>query len=140
MNLVRWRNGEICNTSPSKSLIIIIYRYDAIRIWNQSLKSPDSEYWVQLRPGTAVGELVAISATTRRSLTLCIVIDNHRVLHGRSAFDGKRRMCGAYIGMDEFRSKLAVLSEKFTPETTLRTTNGMPPTSLNGRSVWNNTL
>ncbi len=122
-----------------RSLIIVIYRYDAIRIWNQSLKSPDSEYWVQLRPGTAVGELIAISATTGRSL-VCVVIDNHRVLHGRSAFDGKRRMCGAYIGMDEFRSKLAVLSEKFAPETTLRTTNGMPPTSLNGRSVWNNTL
>ena len=28
-------------------------------------------------------------------------MDNHRVLHGRSAFDGKRRMCGAYIGMDD---------------------------------------
>ena len=44
------------------------------------------------------------------------VIDNHRVLHGRSSFDGKRRMCGAYIGMDEFRSKLTVLSEKFSGE------------------------
>lgn len=42
-----------------------------------------------------------------------LAIDNHRVLHGRSAFTGKRRMCGAYIGMDEFRSKLAVLSERF---------------------------
>ena len=41
------------------------------------------------------------------------VIDNYRVLHGRSAFDGKRRMCGAYIGMDEFRSKLVVLAERF---------------------------
>ena len=42
-----------------------------------------------------------------------IVIDNHRVLHGRSAFNGKRRMCGAYVGMDEFRSKLMVLNERF---------------------------
>ncbi|KAF8348894.1 hypothetical protein F5887DRAFT_1059858 [Amanita rubescens] len=118
---VRWNNDDRSVMSHIEPSTVEKW-YDAIRIWNQSLKSPDSEYWVQLRPGTAV------------------VIDNHRVLHGRSAFDGKRRMCGAYIGMDEFRSKLAVLSEKFTPETTLRTTNGMPPTSLNGRSVWNNTL
>ena len=41
------------------------------------------------------------------------VMDNHRVLHGRSAFTGKRRMCGAYIGVDEYRSKLAVLKERF---------------------------
>lgn len=38
-------------------------------------------------------------------------VDNHRVLHGRSAFSGKRRVCGAYVGMDEYRSRLAVLRE-----------------------------
>ncbi|EJD06705.1 Trimethyllysine dioxygenase [Fomitiporia mediterranea MF3/22] len=69
--------------------------YEALRLWDQTLKSPDSEYWVQLSPGTAV------------------IVDNHRVLHGRSAFDGKRRMCGAYIGMDDFRSELTVLTERF---------------------------
>src|SRR5277367_3131141 len=52
-------------------------------------------------------------------MTYCVlvaVLDNHRVLHGRSAFSGKRRMCGAYIGVDEYRSKLAVLREKFSPD------------------------
>ena len=44
----------------------------------------------------------------------CAVVNNHRVLHGRSAFTGKRRMCGAYIGVDEYRSKLAVLTEQFS--------------------------
>ncbi|PAV16092.1 Trimethyllysine dioxygenase [Pyrrhoderma noxium] len=70
--------------------------YEALRLWDNILRSSDSEFWVQLSPGTAV------------------IVDNHRVLHGRSAFDGKRRMCGAYIGMDDFRSKLTVLNEKFT--------------------------
>ena len=28
--------------------------YEALRLWNKTLKSPDSEYWVQLSPGTAV--------------------------------------------------------------------------------------
>lgn len=69
-------------------------RYDAIRAWHALLTSADSEYWVQLTPGTV----------------LCV--DNHRVLHGRSAFDGKRRVCGAYIGVDEYRSRLGVLRER----------------------------
>lgn len=30
--------------------------YDAVRLWNKFLTSADSEYWVQLSPGTAVGE------------------------------------------------------------------------------------
>lgn len=38
------------------------------------------------------------------------------MLHGRSAFHGKRRMCGAYVGIDEYRSKLAVLRERFAQE------------------------
>lgn len=62
------------------------------------------------------------------------VFDNHRVLHGRSAFDGKRRMCGAYVGMDDYRSKLAVLTEKFAPDPILHETN------VNGRSIWNQAL
>ena len=63
-----------------------------------------------------------------------LVVDNHRVLHGRSAFDGKRRMCGAYIGMDEYRSKLAVLAEKFGPDPVTQDTAAT--SSVNGRSVW----
>ncbi|KAH7341397.1 hypothetical protein B0J17DRAFT_646369 [Rhizoctonia solani] len=67
--------------------------YDALRSWNRCLTSPDAELWVQLTAGTA------------------IVVDNHRVLHGRSAFTGKRRMCGAYVGADEWKSRLRVLSQ-----------------------------
>ena len=89
-------------------------RYEAIRTWNRLLKSADSEYWVQLSPGTAV------------------VVDNHRVLHGRSSFDGKRRMCGAYIGLDEYQSRLAVLREEFDPDRV--TVETRDPSS--GKSVW----
>ena len=89
-------------------------RYEAIRTWKKLLKSADSEYRVQLCPGTAV------------------VVDNHRVLHGRSSFDGKRRMCGAYIGLDEYRSKLAILKERFDPDRV--TVETRDPVS--GKSVW----
>lgn len=51
-----------------------------------------AEFWVQLRPGTVV------------------VIDNWRVLHGRAAFTGVRRMCGAYIGRDDWVSRRYALS------------------------------
>jgi len=93
---VRWNNDDrsvMNNLDPYQ----VEEWYNAIRTWHKLLTSADSEYWVQLTPGTAV------------------VIDNHRVLHGRSAFTGKRRMCGAYIGVDEYRSKLAVLHERFGP-------------------------
>ena len=33
-------------------------------------------------------------------------------MHGRSAFTGERRMCGAYIDRDEWRSLLAVLERE----------------------------
>ena len=67
-----------------------------------------------------------------------LVVDNHRVLHGRSAFDGKRRMCGAYIGMDEYRSRLAVLAERFAPDPVTREAGAAAV--VNGRSVWNPAL
>ncbi|PPQ99141.1 hypothetical protein CVT24_009331 [Panaeolus cyanescens] len=118
---VRWNNDDrsVMNHLPAE---LVEKWYDAIRAWNSCLTSADSEYWVQLRPGTAV------------------VVDNHRVLHGRSAFDGKRRMCGAYIGVDEYRSKLAVLSERFAPDSVLQATKQLEDTVFNGRSIWNSAL
>lgn len=41
------------------------------------------------------------------------VFDNNRVLHGRSAFTGNRRLCGAYVNHDDYRSRLAVLQKQF---------------------------
>ena len=39
-------------------------------------------------------------------------------------------MCGAYVGADEFRSRLAVLSERFA------TPAGDTTTEPKGRGVW----
>jgi len=83
------------------------------------------------------------------------VLNNHRVLHGRSAFEGKRRMCGAYIGVDEYRSKLAVLRERFENSSAASTTDPNVGTDSSstvavgeapvveadaGRSVWSDAL
>jgi trimethyllysine dioxygenase len=69
--------------------------YDAARKWDDAVRSADAEYWVQLAPGTL------------------IVIDNWRVMHGRSAFTGARRMCGAYVGHDDWVSRLETLKRRF---------------------------
>ncbi len=83
--------------------------------WDRVLSAPDSEYWFQLEPGTVVG------TSTRWSILIHgwldnkhppQVIDNHRVLHGRSAFTGKRRMCGAYIGRDDYLARLYALRDR----------------------------
>ena len=50
--------------------------YDAIRAWNEILKRSDSELKQPLKPGRA------------------LIFDNWRVLHGRAAFTGVRRLCG----------------------------------------------
>ncbi|CAL1716008.1 unnamed protein product [Somion occarium] len=116
---VRWNNDDrsvMNGLAPSE----LEEWYDAVRLWNKFLTSADSEYWVQLSAGTAV------------------VVDNHRVLHGRSGFTGKRRMCGAYVGVDEYRSKLAVLQEKFAPDPVSQETASFA--TVHGRSLWNPAL
>ncbi|PFH53122.1 hypothetical protein AMATHDRAFT_1547 [Amanita thiersii Skay4041] len=115
---VRWNNDDRSVMSHLEPHNVEKW-YKAIRAWHQCLTSPDSEYWVQLRPGTAV------------------VVDNQRVLHGRSAFDGKRRMCGAYIGMDEYRSKLTVLREKFAADPMILANDNVPGS---GRHIWHRAL
>ena len=41
------------------------------------------------------------------------VFDNFRVLHGRSSFTGERRLCGAYVAADDYRSRLRGLEKQF---------------------------
>jgi trimethyllysine dioxygenase len=64
--------------------------YDAARKWAEILR--EIEYWEQLRPGRPV------------------IFDNWRVLHGRSAFMGNRRMCGGYINRDDYISRFRLLN------------------------------
>jgi len=49
-------------------------------------------------------------------------------------------MCGAYVGIDEYKSKLAVLQEQFALDTVQNVTENLPQTSANGRSVWHSAL
>ncbi|ODQ65581.1 putative gamma-butyrobetaine hydroxylase [Nadsonia fulvescens var. elongata DSM 6958] len=91
---VRWNNddrsvmdnwGQI--TDANKGEVGVVEFYDAIRAWYEILTRPEVEYIVKLVPGRA------------------LIFDNWRVLHGRKAFTGSRRMCGAYINRDDYFSR-----------------------------------
>ncbi len=61
--------------------------YDALRAWDNVLTRPSEEVWFPLKPGRA------------------LIFDNWRVLHGRAAFTGHRRMSGGYINRDDYESR-----------------------------------
>ncbi|GES60743.1 trimethyllysine dioxygenase TmlH [Aspergillus terreus] len=65
--------------------------YNAAHHWNNIITRPNMEIWTQLEPGTA------------------LIFDNWRMMHGRSEFTGKRRMCGGYTNNDDFISKYRLL-------------------------------
>ncbi len=64
--------------------------YDAIRTFDLLANDPDMQWRKVLAPG----EL--------------IIFDNWRVLHGRSAFTGYRKMAGCYLNREDFESALRV--------------------------------
>ncbi|RKP08875.1 hypothetical protein THASP1DRAFT_29338 [Thamnocephalis sphaerospora] len=75
--------------------------YLALRYWQERVRDPANVLRLSLQPGRVV------------------CFDNWRVLHGREAFTGQRRLCGAYIGADDWRSRLRALRER-AHGTTLR--------------------
>jgi alpha-ketoglutarate-dependent taurine dioxygenase len=67
--------------------------YEALFVMMQQLYSPKNEFRVKLKPG------------------MLLATNNWRVLHGREAFTGSRRLAGCYISMDQFWSKTRMLQE-----------------------------
>jgi len=84
---IRWNNSDrVANTTfPNHGTMKHWYR--AAKAWSAVLASPQFLVTVKLQPGCPV------------------IFDNWRVLHGRLGFEGKRRVCGAYVGMDDFRAR-----------------------------------
>ncbi|KAK7996274.1 trimethyllysine dioxygenase, partial [Apiospora marii] len=86
MHRLRWNNDDR-GVVPFDGPFSPAEWYEAARKWHSILTRKDVEYWVQLEPGNL------------------LIFDNWRVLHGRSAFTGVRRMCGGYINRDDFISR-----------------------------------
>ena len=91
---IRWNNSDRMgfplggNRDPEKW-------YEAARKFNDIIKDPASEYWVKLNPGRPISKNPSALGASTISYIIT-VFNNWRVLHGRAAFTGKRRMCGGY--------------------------------------------
>jgi trimethyllysine dioxygenase len=96
---IRWNNDDrgvvpFGTISPERW-------YGAARKWHEIMERPEMQYWFQLKPGHVLSEyfreVVIVTLKWYGLLTGTItVFDNWRVLHGRSAFKGIRRICGGY--------------------------------------------
>ncbi|KHO01400.1 trimethyllysine dioxygenase [Metarhizium album ARSEF 1941] len=81
---VRWNNDD---RGVVPATMDVDKWYSAARNWDRILRRKYNEYWFQLEPGRV------------------LIFDNWRILHGRSAFEGLRRICGGYINRDDFISR-----------------------------------
>ncbi len=72
--------------------------YAALRRWTAAVDDPANEIRIALRPGDL------------------LTFDNHRLLHGRTAFElgasGRRRLIGCYLDVDDVRSRRAVAARR----------------------------
>ncbi|OCT46978.1 Trimethyllysine dioxygenase [Cladophialophora carrionii] len=86
---IRWNNlDRMAPATPSfPNHTALKAWYSAAREWSRVLERPEFLITLQLKPGEPV------------------IFDNWRVLHGRLAFQGQRRVCGAYVAMDDFRAR-----------------------------------
>ncbi|EDO04808.1 hypothetical protein SS1G_07291 [Sclerotinia sclerotiorum 1980 UF-70] len=89
---IRWNEADRGTIHPGYSQ----EWYEAAKTFNDRVNDPRLQYWSQLVPGRA------------------LIFDNWRVLHGRSEFTGKRRICGGYINRDDYVSRY--LNTNFTRE------------------------
>uniref|UniRef100_A0A4W3HG57 Trimethyllysine dioxygenase, mitochondrial n=2 Tax=Callorhinchus milii TaxID=7868 RepID=A0A4W3HG57_CALMI len=80
--MIRYNNYDraVINTVPYD---VVHQWYVAHRALTTELRKPENEIWVKLKPGKI------------------LFVDNWRVLHGREAFTGYRRLCGCYLTRDD---------------------------------------
>jgi trimethyllysine dioxygenase len=95
---VRWNNDDraTIELGLGKEEEEVREWYRAARKWNEVLNRKEMQYWEQLRPGRPVGECDLCRICGYEDTDPAAVFDNWRVLHGRSAFTGKRRIAGGY--------------------------------------------
>lgn len=79
LSQVRWNNDDrgLVPVQENGSTSATEW-YNAARKFDEILKRDDMQYWAQMKPGRP------------------LIFDNWRVMHGRSSFSGKRRICGGY--------------------------------------------
>lgn len=90
---VIWVRYNQYDRAPIKNLKhddVALY-YDALTKFAKIVEDPDNTYWLKLQSGDV------------------LFIDNWRVMHGRAAFTGKRKVCGCYLPRDDWIGKARTL-------------------------------
>lgn len=83
-----------CLTSSESSASEAIKFYEAYQRFSRICHDPENALRISLKPGSV------------------IFIDNFRVLHSRTAFQGYRKMCGCYLSRDNFMAKARPFMEE----------------------------
>ncbi|XP_070537715.1 trimethyllysine dioxygenase, mitochondrial-like isoform X2 [Ptychodera flava] len=65
--------------------------YQALSALAEQIASEKNEFWIKLWPGSV------------------LIVDNWRVLHGRSSYTGNRKVCGCYLPRDDLISRYRTL-------------------------------
>ena len=76
------------NTVPPTDIAQFYCSYTALQ---GIIRRQESEFWIKLKPG------------------MVLLVDNWRVMHGRSGFTGKRVICGCYLPRDDWMSRIRAL-------------------------------
>ncbi|CAI5443222.1 unnamed protein product [Caenorhabditis angaria] len=74
-------------SSSKKDAISVLKFYEAYEAFSRLCHDSKYSISIKLQPG------------------MVIFIDNFRVLHSRTGFEGYRRMCGCYLSRDNFYAK-----------------------------------
>ncbi|ODV89286.1 hypothetical protein CANCADRAFT_58250 [Tortispora caseinolytica NRRL Y-17796] len=85
---VRWNSDDRSTMREWDTPEQVLEFYRAAKVWSDILSSQEFVFQFQLQPGRPM------------------IFNNLRVLHGRTGFEGKRTMCGAYINRDDYVSRL----------------------------------
>ena len=79
--------------NPSGSLLDV---YEAIQTVLKTMQRKELQFTTHLKPGTV------------------LILNNHRLLHARTEFRGKRSLIGAYMIRGDWRSKVMTLRKKLS--------------------------
>uniref|UniRef100_A0A1B6EFC3 Trimethyllysine dioxygenase, mitochondrial n=1 Tax=Clastoptera arizonana TaxID=38151 RepID=A0A1B6EFC3_9HEMI len=90
LEMIRYNVYDRSSRIPGKQNEVDEF-YKSLRQLGNAIKKKSGEFWFKLQPGTVV------------------FINNWRVLHGRSAYTGRRKMTGCYFSMGNFLSKARLL-------------------------------
>lgn len=86
-NLVDFRfnlyDRSVMNTLPQTEMLQF---YKDLRLLTAEIQTSSNEWWFKLKPGTVV------------------IFNNWRLMHGRAAYSGQRKMTGCYVSRTEFLS------------------------------------